>query len=118
VSTAAKLGVVALVALALFLLPGGGAAINVVLTLLLIAFLVSIAALGYSLFRRYRIEIESLPDGQRVVLYGSVGLAFLTFVATNRLFNEGGFGVLAWLALLGIASYGVVWVWMRYRSYE
>jgi hypothetical protein len=118
VSTAAKFGVVALIALALFVLPGGGAALDVLLTALTIAFFVAIAVLGYRLYLRYRLEIESLPDRQRLVLYGSVGLAFLTFTATNRLFDEGGLGVLAWLALLGISSYGVVWVWTRYRSYE
>jgi TRAP-type C4-dicarboxylate transport system permease small subunit len=118
VSTAGKLGIVALIALGLVLLPGGGDALDVVLTLLTIAFFLAIAVLGYRLFRQYRFEIESLPDSQRLVLYGSVGLAFLTFTATNRLFDEGGLGVLAWLALLGLCSYGVFWVWTRYRSYD
>ena len=117
-STAAKFGIVALVALGLFLLPGGGDALDVLLTLLTIAFFLAIAVLGYRLFRQYRFEIESLPDSQRLVLYGSVGLAFLTFTATNRLFDQGGLGVLAWLALLGLCSYGVFWVWTRYRSYD
>jgi hypothetical protein len=118
VSTAAKFGIVALVALGLFLLPGGGDALDVVITLLTIVFFLAIAVLGYRLFRQYRFEIESLRDRQRLVFYGSIGLAFLTFTATNRLFDEGGLGVLAWLALLGICSYGVFWVWVQYRSYE
>jgi hypothetical protein len=46
-----------------------------------------------------------------------VALALLTFTATNRLFDEGGIGVLAWLALLGLCSYGVFWVYSRYRRY-
>ena len=49
------------------------------------------------------------------MLYASVALAFLTFCATNRMFDSGGLGVLAWLALLGICSYGVYWVWTQYR---
>ena len=117
-STAGKFAIVALAALGLFLLPGGGDALDVVLTLLTIAFFLAIAVLGYRLFRQYRFEIESLPDSQRLVLYGAVGLAFLTFTATNRLFDQGGLGVLAWLALLGLCSYGVFWVWTRYRSYD
>jgi len=112
-----NLGIVALIALVLFLLPGGGTALNVVLTLLTIAFFVAIALLGYRLYRQYRFELESLETVQRVVLYSSVGLAFLTFTATNRLFDIGGAGVLAWLALLGLASYGVFWVFTRYRRY-
>jgi uncharacterized protein involved in cysteine biosynthesis len=117
VRTAAKFGVVALIALLLFLLPGGGTALNVVLTLLTIAFFTAIAVLGYRLYRQYRFEIESLETTQRAVLYASVALAFLTFTATNRLFDIGGAGVLVWLALLGLASYGVFWVFSRYRRY-
>ena len=50
------------------------------------------------------------------MLYGSVALAFLTFTATRRLFEQGGIGVLLWVALLGACSYGVFWVWTRYRK--
>jgi hypothetical protein len=117
VNTAWKFGVIALVALALFLLPGGGSALDIALTLLTIAFFAAIALLAYRLYREHRFELDSLSPQQRLVLYGSVGLAFLTFTATNRLFDIGGAGVLAWLALLGLCSYGVFWVWTRYRSY-
>jgi hypothetical protein len=113
-----KLGLVALVALALTALPGGGSALEVTLTLLTIAFFAAIAVLGYRLYREHRLEIETLEHRQRLVLYGSIALAFLTFTATNRLFDEGGVGVLAWLALLGLCSYGVFWVWTGYRSYS
>jgi hypothetical protein len=112
-----KLGVVALIALVLVVLPGGGSALDVALTLLTIAFFTAIALLGYRLYREHRFELESLDSRQRLVLYGSVGLALLTFTATNRLFDEGGIGVLAWLALLGLCSYGVFWVYSRYRRY-
>jgi hypothetical protein len=116
--TAAKFGLVALIALALFLLPGGGSALDIALTLLTIAFFAAIAVLGYHLYREHRFELDSLEASQRLVLFASIGLAFLTFTATNRLFDEGGIGVLAWLALLALCSYGVFWVWTRYRRYE
>ena len=51
------------------------------------------------------------------MLYGSIGLAILTFAASSRLLN-GGAVILVWLALLGLASYGVFWVFQRYRSYD
>jgi hypothetical protein len=113
-----KFGLIALVALVLTLLPGGGNALDVVLTVLSIAFFAAIAVLGYRLFRQFRMELESLPDGDRAVLYGSVGLAFLTFCATNRLFDMGGGGPLIWLALLGVCTFGIYRVWTRYRAYE
>ncbi|MGH2804754.1 MAG: hypothetical protein ACRDL4_17165 [Thermoleophilaceae bacterium] len=112
-----KFGVIMLVALALVVLPGGGNALDVVLTLLTIAFLGAIAFLGYRLHRQYRLDIEILDPNLRLTLYGSVGLAILTFVATDRLFDEGGIGVLLWFVLLALCSYGLYWTWTRYRSY-
>ena len=112
-----KFGVVALVALLLVILPGGGSALDVTLTLLTIAFFAAIAMLGYRLYREHHFELDSLESRQRLVLYASIGLALLTVTATNRLFDEGGLGVLAWLALLGLCSYGVFWVYTQYRRY-
>jgi RsiW-degrading membrane proteinase PrsW (M82 family) len=112
-----KFGVVALIALGLVVLPGGGNALDVVLTLLTIAFFAAIALLVYRFYRQYRIELESLDDAVRFALYGSIGLALLTFTATDRLFDAGGAGVVIWFALLALASYGLFWVWTRYRRY-
>ena len=112
-----RFGVVALIALGLVVLPGGGSALDVVLTALTIAFFAAIAFLGYRLYRQYRFELDTLPGNQRLALYGSIGLALLTFTATERLFDVGGIGVIAWLVLLAACSSGIFWVWTRYRSY-
>jgi drug/metabolite transporter (DMT)-like permease len=106
-----------LVALVLVVLPGGGNALDVLLTLLSIAFLAAIGFLGYRLFRQYRFDIEALDPSVRLAMYGSIGLVILTFVATDRLFDVGGLGVLVWFALLALCSYGLYWTWTRYRSY-
>jgi hypothetical protein len=113
-----KFGVIALIALVLTGLPGGDNALNLLLTALSLVFFTAIAMLGYRLFRQFRSDLEGLPDANRAVLYGSIGLAFLTFCATSRLFDVGGGGVVIWLALLGACSYGVYWVWSQYRAYE
>ena len=112
-----KLGVVALIALALVVLPGGGSALDVVLSLLTIIFLSAIAFLGYRLYQQYRLDLDGLEPNTRLALYGSVGLAILTVVATDRLFDVGGAGVIGWFALLALCSYGIYWVWLQYRSY-
>lgn len=117
-SLAWKFALVALVALVLTGLPGGDSALDFLLTALSIAFFTAIAVVGYRLFRQFRFELEGLPDANRAVLYGSIGLAFLTFCATSRLFDVGGGGVVIWLALLGACSYGVYWVWTQYRAYD
>jgi hypothetical protein len=108
--------IVLLVALAFAAMPGGQSTLNVILTLITIAFFTAIALLGYRLFREHRFTLDSLEPVQRAVLYSSVGLAVLTFTASPRLLH--GVGILVWLALLGLASYGVYWVFQRYRSYE
>ena len=112
-----NLGIVALIALAFTVLPGGGNALDVFMTFLSIAFFVAIAFLGARLFREYRFTLEALADRARLVLYASIGLAFLTFAATRRLFDVGGLGAVAWLALLGTASYGVYWVYRQSQQY-
>lgn len=112
-----KLGVVALVALALVVLPGGGNALDVALALLSIVFLAAIAFLGYRLYRQYHFDIDTLEPNTRLALYGSIGLATLTVVGTRRLFDLGGPGIVAWFALLALCSYGIYWVWIQYRSY-
>jgi hypothetical protein len=112
-----KVGVIALVALALTALPGGGAALNVALALLSIVFLAAIAFLGYRLYRQYQFDLDTLESNVRLALYGSIALAVLTIVGTSRLFNVGGAGIVVWFALLALCSYGLYWVWTQYRSY-
>jgi hypothetical protein len=116
--TARNWAIIALIALAIVALPGGGPALNIVMTVLSIAFFAGIALFGYRLYVEHRFTIDALSDRQRFVLYASIGVAILNFTATSRLFNAGGLGVLVWLALLGACSYGVMWVYVSYRSYS
>jgi hypothetical protein len=109
--------IVALIALAIVALPGGGPTLNVVMTLLSIAFFGGIALFVYRLYHEHRFTLDSLTDRQRFVLYASIGVALLNLTATSRLFNAGGAGLLVWLVILGLCSYGVMWVWVSYRRY-
>jgi hypothetical protein len=113
-----KFGVVALVALVFVVLPGGGNALDVVLTAFTIAFFAAIALFVAHLYRQHRLDIETLDSNIRLALYGSLAIAVLTFTGTDRLFDAGGAGVLLWFALLAIASYGLFWAYTRYRRYE
>jgi drug/metabolite transporter (DMT)-like permease len=118
VQTAWKFGLIALIALVLVVLPGGGNLLDVLLTALTIAFFAAIALLVARLYRQYRLDIETLHSSIRLALYGSLAIAVLTFTATDRLFNSGGGGVLVWFALLALASYGLFWAWTRWRQYQ
>ena len=105
------------VALLFTVTPGGDSTLNVILATLSIGFFVAIALLGYRLYRENTFLLESLSDLQRGVLYSSVGGAFLVFAAAERLFDLGGGGVVIWIALLGLCSYGIFWVWQSSRDY-
>ncbi len=113
-----QFGILVAIALGITALPGGGEGLAAVLNVLLLAFFVAIALLAYRLYRENRFTLDSLEPRVRLILYASVGLAFLTFTATGRLFNAGPAGVLAWFALLALCSYGAFWVYTRARSYE
>lgn len=108
---------VAAIALLFTVSPGGDSTLNVILAILSIGFFVAIALLGYRLYRENTFTLESLTDVHRGVLYGAVGGAFLVFAASERMFGWGGGGVVIWIALLGLCSYGLFWVWMSSRDY-
>jgi hypothetical protein len=109
-------GILALIALALDVLPGGGPAVNVILTLLGAAFLVALGFFLLQLYRENRWTLESMDTLYRVVLYASVGLAFLTFAGYQKLWQGGGAsGKVVWLGLIALASYGVFWSWSQAR---
>lgn len=114
---AANWGIVLLIALLFTVAPGGDATLGLILTVIAVAFFTAIGFVGYRLFREHRFTLETMPDLDRGVLYAAVGLAFLAFAAAARLFDEGGVFVLLWIALLGLASYGVFWVWQRRERY-
>jgi TRAP-type C4-dicarboxylate transport system permease small subunit len=97
--------------------PGGDSTLQVILAILSIGFFVAIALLGYRLYRENTFTLETLTDVQRAVLYSCVGGAFLVFAAAERMFDWGGGGVVIWIALLGLCSYGIFWVWQSSRDY-
>ena len=84
-----KFGVIALVALVLVVLPGGGNALDVVLTALTIVFFAAIALLVARLYRQYRLDIDSLDPNIRLALYGSLAIAVLTFTGTGPAVQRG-----------------------------
>jgi hypothetical protein len=109
-------GILALIALAIVVLPGGGPTLSVVLTLLGIAFLVALSFFLLQLYRENRWTLQSMETPYRVVLYASIALAFLTFAGYTKLWVAGGAsGKIVWLGLLALAGYGAFWSWVQAR---
>ena len=105
------------IAVAVWQLPGGGTAVGVVNNVLGLLFAGGLVFLGYRMYMEHRSTLFMLEDRVRALLYGSFGLIALALVATQRLWNEGGLGVLVWLMLLGAGAYGCVTVYRASREY-
>jgi len=114
--TARNVAIVVLLALAVWLVPGGGEGADLVGRILNAAFIVLVVLIVGSMYRRYRGEIFGLGDQWRFALYAAVGVALLTVSVTGRLWETGA-GALIWVALVGSASYTLYVIWQRYRSY-
>jgi hypothetical protein len=98
------------------LVPGGGRASDAILQTLVIVMFGSLAYLAVRLYRERRTDLYSLGDRNRVMLYGSVGLATFLLVAADRMWDTG-VGVIVWFALVGAAIYGVYSVFRAAREY-
>jgi len=116
-STLRNVLIVALLAAVLAFVPGGGAAGAVISRVLSLLFLGAIAWFAAVTYRQNRVAIMSLSGGNRLLLYGSIGLAALTATATSRLWHSGAVGVLVWFALIGAAAMGVFSVYRSYQQY-
>ena len=117
IETARNVGIVVLLGLVVWLLPGGGEGADFVLQLLNAIFIVLMALGCAILYRRFRGEIFSLGDQWRFALYAAVGIAIVTVAASGQLFDTPA-GTVAWFALIGAASYTLYLVWQRHRSYS
>jgi hypothetical protein len=100
----------------LMLVPGGGRASDAILQALVIVMLASLAFLAIRLYRERRTELYSLGDRNRAILYGSVAVATFLLVAADRMWDTGA-GVIAWFVLVGVAVYGVYYVFRAAREY-
>ena len=107
------LGLAAIVAF----LPGGGDTSGFITAVLIILMSVALVFFAVRFYREYRIEIHSLGDRHRAILYGSLGAGVLAAAGTHRWLDSGA-GTLAWLALVVAASIGLVTVWRHYREHE
>lgn len=114
--TARNILIVLAIAAVVDLVPGGGAAANVILEVLSLAFLALIAWIAARLYREHRDDIYSLGPKRRGILYVAIGVATLTFTASSRLMETGP-GTVVWLLLLAACGYAVYAVYRSHREY-
>lgn len=115
-TTARNVLIIMALAAVIVLLPGAGLAAAFFETLIGIVFLAGLAWFVARLYREHRVEILSMSDRWRLVLYGAIGVALLTVTATPQLWDTGP-GTLLWIALIGAASYGLYAVYRAQQRY-
>jgi hypothetical protein len=115
--TARNIGIIAVVALAVAAIPGGGDTANLVLGALSLGFLAAIGFLGYRLYMEHRFTLWSMSTQHRALLYGGLASATATLIASSRLFNSG-FGTVMFFVLLGGSGLAVYHAWVESRRYS
>jgi hypothetical protein len=109
--------IVLVLAAAVWKLPGGGTAANVISNILGLIFAGGLVFFGYRLYMEHRSTLFMLEDKTRALLYGCGVLLAFALIGTRKLWDLGGIGALVWLALIGAAAYGFVTVYRTSREY-
>lgn len=114
--TARNVAIVALIAAAVEFLPGGGRAVEAFAGALWVVFAAGLAFFGYRLYRERRVDLHSLGDRHRALLYGALAIGYVTVAAQPRMWNTG-FGEFVWFALIGLTAYALLAVYRYSRTY-
>jgi hypothetical protein len=117
VRVARNIAIIALLAVPVAFLPGGGQAARGVVAALTLAFLATLGFAGYQLYRNNRLTVDTLPDDQRAVLFGSVGVLVLMVAGADPMLGGGGFGAVLWVTLVACAVIAIISVWNRAHTY-
>ena len=117
-TTLRNVGIILLLAVAVFALPGGGTGASIVEALLSIAFGVAIWLVLMRMYREHRTTLFSLGDQHRGILYASFcGLLFAGAAGGRGQWWDSAPLTLLWFALLFACFYGFYLVFKHYREY-
>ena len=111
-----NVAIVLLLAALVVLIPGGGKGANTAIQAVSLAFLAAFAWFASIMYRQHRVELYSLGDGRRALLYVAFGVAAVTVTATSRLWHTST-GTIVWIALIAgsvYAAFTVLWSARRY----
>ena len=112
-----NVAIILVIAVAVWKLPGGGTAADTIGNVFSVFFIGGLFFLGYRVYMERRDTLFGLEERQRGLLYGALALAAFALVATARMWDAGGIGVLIWFAMLGASAYAIYSVWRAYNTY-
>ncbi len=113
---ARNVAIIAVLALGVAFIPGGGNAADTVLSALTIGFLAAIGFFGYRLYRENQLTISTLTDRQRWLFYGAFGLIALMIAGYDEMTDTAG-GLLIWIGVMALSVLVIVRVWTDANSY-
>lgn len=113
---ARNIAIIALLALVVAAVPGGGDLAAGILAAFMLLFLALIATMVYITYRQNRLSYLTLPESQRAILLGSIGALALILAGTDELLDTS-LGVLVWIAVIAAAVFAIVSVVRRARAY-
>ena len=111
-----NIGIIFVLAFAVWLLPGGGTGAGIIAALIGIAFSVAIWFFLMRMYREHRMTIFALGDRYRAVLYGSLAGLLFAGASAQRWWDSGGLTVL-WFVVVGLAVWGLVATYRHWREY-
>ena len=114
---ARNIAIIVLIAVPVAFLPGGGQAAEAVVTVLVLAFLATLGFAARQIYRDNRLTYDTLPDDQRAVQLGSVGVIVLMIAGADEMLGGGGLGAVLWVTLFACAVLAIIGVWTRSRAY-
>ena len=113
---ARNIAIIALLALGVWALPGGGTAATFVGALLFVLLTLGLGLFAGRMYIERRTDIYALGDQFRALLYIALGIAVFALASGPKLFSTG-IGTVVWFALVGAASYMGYAVFRHSREY-
>jgi hypothetical protein len=108
--TARNIAIIAVLAVPVAFVPGGGNVAEAILTALLIGFLAGIAFMVYTLYRQNQLTFSTLSDSRRAALFGAAGGIALLIAGQDEL-TESGAGFVVWVGLLIACGFLIFAIW-------
>ena len=113
---ARNIAIVALLALAVAVVPGGDNAARAVVTAITLIFFVLIGLGGRELYRQNRMSYTGLTDRQRLIFVGALGALVLMVAGADEL-TRTGLGTVLWLLAIAASIFAIVRVVGESRAY-
>jgi Kef-type K+ transport system membrane component KefB len=111
-----NVAIIALLALAVTVLPAGGNVVEGLLTALMLMFIAAIGLLIGRLWKQTSFTRDAMDDRQRALFYGALGAIALMVAGLDEMWASGA-GTVAWLAIVAISGYLLYTTWQQANSY-